>query len=397
MMVVTEELGDDLMVDPVYDADDRNWVRYRPFWGGFIRLVVLAVIVVLVLGWVRGRVYGWVDAQVTPDGLPGDAVELTIPQGASINEIAGELQSAGVISNATVFRYWLRCDGELTIMGFLGCDSVVAVDAGDYILYENLDFTSVRTVFEAGPLPEVFELVRIPEGLRWSEMTDRLIAENPAFERDDLEAAFVSVVREASYLPADAPVRSLEGMLFPATYDIAADDVSDEHGFLLRMSDEFDRRFARLLVDPGLHSDIVELGLAPYDVVVVASLIEEEALVAEDRAKIARVIYNRLAEGMRLDIDATACYAAAKSCADLTSEDLRRASPWNTRAVGGLPPTPISAPGEASLEAALQPADGDWLFYVRTDEGGVRGAHHFHRTLEEHNTQVLVCRELGYC
>lgn len=397
MMVVTEELGDDLMVDPVYDADDRNWVRYRPFWGGFIRLVVLAVIVVLVLGWVRGRVYGWVDAQVTPGGLPGDAVELTIPQGASINEIAGELQSAGVISNATVFRYWLRCDGELTIMGFLGCDSVVAVDAGDYILYENLDFGSVRTVFEAGPLPEVFELVRIPEGLRWSEMTDRLIAENPAFEREDLEAAYVSVVREASYLPADAPVRSLEGMLFPATYDIAADDVSDEHGFLLRMSDEFDRRLARLLVDPGMHSDIVDLGLVPYDVVVVASLIEEEALVAEDRAKIARVIYNRLAEGMRLDIDATACYAAAKSCADLTSEDLRRDSPWNTRAVGGLPPTPISAPGEASLEAALQPTDGDWLYYVRTDEGGVRGAHHFHRTLEEHNTQVLVCRELGYC
>ncbi len=397
MVVVEEELGDDPLVDPVYDADDRNWVRYRPFWGGFARVVVLLVVALLAVGWVRGRIYGWVDDQITPEGLPGDAVELTIPQGASVNEIAGELQSAGVISNATVFRYWLRCDGELTLTGFLGCAEVVAVEAGDYILYENMDFESVRTVFEAGPLPEVFELVRIPEGLRWSEMALRLQQENPAFDWEDLEAAYVSLVGEASYLPEDAPVRSLEGMLFPATYDISAQDLGDEQGFLLRLSDEFDRRFARLLQDPGLHSDIVELDLTPYEVVIVASLIEEEALVAEDRAKIARVIYNRLADGMRLEIDATACYAAAKSCADLTSADIRRDSPWNTRVAPGLPPTPISAPGEASLVAALQPVDGDWLFYVRTDEGGVRGAHHFHRTLEEHNEQVVVCRELGYC
>ncbi len=397
MVVVEEELGDDPLVDPVYDAYDRNWVRYRPFWGGFARLVVLVLVVVLAVGWVRGRIYGWVDDQITPGGFPGDAVELSIPQGASVNEIAGDLQSAGVISNATVFRYWLRCDGELTITGFLGCDTVVAVEAGDYILYENMDFESVRTVFDAGPLPEVFQLVRIPEGLRWSEMAPRLLDENPAFERDHLEAAYVSLVPEASYLPEDAAVRTLEGMLFPATYDINADDLSDEHGFLLRLSDEFDRRFARLLQDPGVHPDIVELGLVPYEVIIVASLIEEEALVSEDRAKISRVVYNRLAEGMRLDIDATACYAAAKSCADLTSADLRSDSPWNTRAVAGLPPTPISAPGEASLIAALQPVDGDWLFYVRTDEGGVRGAHHFHRTLAEHEQEVLRCRELGYC
>ena len=397
MAVVEEELDDDFIVDPVYDADDRNWVRYRPFWGGFARLVVLVVVLVLAVGWARGRIYGWVDAQITPQGLPGDAVELAIPQGASVNEIAADLQSAGVISNATVFRYWLRCDGDLTIAGFLGCDTVVAVEAGDYILYENMDFASVRTVFDAGPLPEVFELVSIPEGLRWSEMAVRLISENPAFERDDLEAAYVSLVREASYLPDDAAVRSLEGMLFPATYDVNAADLSDEHGFLLRLSDEFDRRFARLLEDPGLHPDIVDLGLRPYDVIVVASLIEEEALVPEDRAKISRVIYNRLLAGMRLDIDATACYAAAKPCADLTSADLRLESPWNTRAVAGLPPTPISAPGEASLEAALQPVDGDWLFYVRTDEGGVRGAHRFTATYEEHLEYVQVCRELGYC
>ena len=397
MIVVEEELGDHPLVDPVYDAEDRNWVRYRPFWGGFARLVVLLALVVIAALWMRGRIYGWVDAQITPEGPPDSAVELTIVPGTSVNEIAGDLQGAGVISNATVFRYWLRCEGELTITGFLGCDAVTAVDAGDYILWENMDFESVLQVLNAGPEPEVFELVTIPEGLRWTDMAKRLLTENPAFELQDLEAAYMSLVREASYLPDDAPVRNLEGMLFPATYDIAADDLSDEHGFLLRLSDEFDKRFARMLDDPGVHPEIVELGLDPYDVIVVASLVEKEALVPQDRAKISRVIYNRLAEGMRLDIDATACYAAQKSCAELTAEDLRSESPWNTRAVPGLPPTPIAAPGEASLLAALQPTDGDWLFYVRTDEGGIRGAHHFHWTLEEHTEQVEICRDLGYC
>ncbi len=397
MVVVEEELGDDPLVDPVYDANDRNWVRYRPFWGGFARWVVLGVLVVLAVLWVRGRVYGWVDAQVTPAGPRGDAVELTIVAGSSVNAIAGDLQSAGVVSNATVFRYWLRCEGKLTIIGFLGCDAATDVDAGDYILYENMDFESVLQVLDAGPVPEVFEFVTIPEGLRWSDMVTRLMAENPAFEREDLEAAYASLVREAAYLPDDAPVRNLEGMLFPATYDIAPDNLSDEQGLLLRMSDEFDKRFARLLDDPGMHPDIVELGLDPYDVVIVASLVEREALVPSERAKIARVVYNRLTEGMRLDIDATACYAAGKPCTELTLADLRSESPWNTRAVPGLPPTPIAAPGEASLVAALQPVDGDWLYYVRTDEGGVHGAHHFHRTLDEHNEQVLICRELGYC
>ena len=397
MIVVEEELGDDPLVDPVYDAHDRNWVRYRPSWGGFARLVVLVALVVVAALWMRGRVYGWVDAQITPAGPPAGAVELTIVPGTSVNEVAGDLQSAGVISNATVFRYWLRCEGELTITGFLGCEAVTAVDAGEYILWENMDFVSVLEVLNAGPEPEVFELVTIPEGLRWTDMVKRLLTENPAFEPQDLEAAYVSLVREASYLPDDAVVRSLEGMLFPATYDIAADDLSDEHGFLLRLSDEFDKRFARMLDDPGIHPEIVELGLDPYDVIIVASLVEKEAQVPQDRAKISRVIYNRLAGGMRLDIDATACYAAQKSCAELTIEDLRSESPWNTRAVPGLPPTPIAAPGEASLLAALQPADGDWLFYVRTDEGGIRGAHHFHRTLEQHTEQVEICRDLGYC
>ncbi len=407
MVVVDEQVADhDPLVDPAYDADDRNWVRYRPAWGGTFRLLLFAVIAVLAVMWLRGRIYGWVDDQIAPDVPPGLQVELSIEPGSSLNDIAGDLYAAGVISNATVFRYWLRCEGELTIIGFLGCDNVTAVEAGDYLLRENMSFESVLEVLSEGPESvEVvaFERITIPEGLRWTEMADLLVRENPAFVRAELESAFASLVEEADYLPPEAQVRTLEGMLFPATYQITPGGLTDEHGFLRRLSDEFDQRFANLLAEfdlpPGMElpPELAELGLRPYDVVVTASLIEEEALVPEDRSKIARVIYNRLANNEPLHIESTICYAAGKPCAELTGADFDLQSPWNTRLVRGLPPTPISAPGEASLQAALRPAEGDWLFYVLTDAGGVAGAHHFSVTLEEHNAAVQVCREIGYC
>jgi len=126
----------------------------------------------------------------------------------------------------------------------------------------------------------------------------------------------------------------------------------------------------------------------------VASLIEEEALLNEERPKISRVIHNRLERGWRLGIDATARYAVGKIAGEpMSTEDLEVDSPWNTRVVTGLPPTPIAAPGRASLEAALAPADGDWLYYVRTDEGDVPGAHTFATTSNEFERARQVCIE----
>lgn len=395
--VVVDDPGADPMVHPGYDMVDRNWVRYRPAWGGFLRFVIFVGLVVAAVIWARGRVYQWVDTQITPGGEPGEEVELTIPSGASVNEVAAALDSAGVISNATVYRYWLRCEGELTITGFLGCEAEKSFQAGEYRLRTGMDFESATAVLDQGPLPEVFQRITIPEGMRWTQMSARLLRENPLFDLIDLERAFVLVEANGDYLPEDASVRTMEGLLFPATYDVAEDALGDEYSLLRRMSDEFDTRLARLLANPGPHPDVTELGLGPYEVAIVASLIEEEARVAEDRPKIARVIYNRLAVGEILGIDASACYAANKPCNQLTSDDLQNPSPWNTRAVAGLPPTPISAPGEASLRAALQPAEGDWMFYVLTDEGGVEGAHHFSVTYEEHLEYVEVCRQLGYC
>ena len=133
-------------------------------------------------------------------------------------------------------------------------------------------------------------------------------------------------------------------------------------------------------------------GLTPYEAIIVASLIEEEAKVPEDRAKISRVIHNRIEQGMKLEIDASVIYALGRHTTELTFADLNFDSPYNTRLNPGLPPTPIAAPGRAALEAAINPAEGDWLFYVLADEDG---SHFFTDDFDEFQQQVAKSRAEG--
>ena len=135
------------------------------------------------------------------------------------------------------------------------------------------------------------------------------------------------------------------------------------------------------------------LGVSPWDVLVVASLVEREAKVDPDRAKIARVIYNRLQRDMKLEIDATVLYAVNKD-RGLTLADLNIDSPYNTYKVKGLPPTPIAAPSRKSIEAALNPADGRWLWYVLTDKNG---AHTFAETEKAFLAAKEICEREKLC
>ncbi len=401
--VFEDDPSADPLVDPRYDLDDRNWVRYRTSWGGIFRIVLLILLALFAAGWIRGRVYGWIDAQVNPAGPIGAEVDFNIPNGASTNDVATLLASNNLVGNGTVFRYWLRCGGDtggrITITGFLGCNAERTFEAGDYVLNKNMSFDALVVKLDKGPVPEPVFNITIPEGLRVTELINRLLEENDRFNRADLEKVLADKSLTSKYLDPDVPPFFwFEGMLFPAKYDVPNRDRGNERKFIERMSKTFDERFGALLEDPGRAPVLDELGLTNYQVVIVASLIEEEAKIDADRPKIARVIYNRLLKGEKLGIDASTYYAVGKPFTEpLLQSDLDNTSPWNTRAVVGLPPTPIAAPGEASLRAALQPADGDWMYYVLTDEGGVKGAHTFATTEAERAAALKVCTDLGYC
>jgi UPF0755 protein len=188
-------------------------------------------------------------------------------------------------------------------------------------------------------------------------------------------------------------VQGWEGLLFPDTYQIYGRET--EKDVAQRMADLMCRVARKNKID----SSMATVFRSRYEVLIIASMIEREAKVPEERAKIARVIYNRLTRNMKLDIDATVLYAAEGNQTRVTDElkEATRDSPYNTYFAPGLPPTPIAAPSEASIRAALNPTpitanDGKWLYYVVIDADG---RHAFANTLEEHLNNVKLARQFG--
>ena len=179
---------------------------------------------------------------------------------------------------------------------------------------------------------------------------------------------------------------SLEGLVFPDTYFVEPGD--NEAKILNKMVAAFDQMASSV----GVQDAAAKAGVTPYDVITVASLVEEEAKVDDDRGMIARTIYNRLQKNMKLGIDATVEYAIGTHKPRLTASDLEVDSPYNTRKYAGLPPTPIAAAGQKSLEAALNPTPGPWLYYVLIDPSG---KHAFATTDAEFEQLVRQARAKG--
>jgi UPF0755 protein len=256
-----------------------------------------------------------------------------------------------------------------------------------------MDYPELLTALRAGPKPPVQIKVTIPPGLTLDQMQKVLLEKLPGFDAEELKRALLSPDLDASYAKLPFPFR--DGLLFPDTYNVDEDASSNEVALLKRMRVQMDK----VLKDLNAEARAAELGYSVYDILKVASLIEEEAKVDTDRPKIARVIYNRLEKKMTLGIDATTRFAVGKTNGEpLTVDDLNSDSPYNTRKALNLPPTPIALPGKASIQAALNPTpDAKWIYYVLTDEGGVKGAHTFANTTAEFNAAVKICQQLKYC
>jgi UPF0755 protein len=291
----------------------------------------------------------------------GREVAVVIEPGSSGWSIGAKLETAGVIEAAWLFRLYARVKG-----------TAKNLRAGEYVFRTNMSYGAVVAILEKGPAIE-FTRLTLPEGKTVSE-TARILA-RAGFTAEEFLAEATSGTHTTKYLPSGS--KNLEGFLFPKTYDFKEGTTAGQAVDILLT--QFARETAAL--DWARAS---ALGVTPYQIVTIASMIEREARVPQDRAKVARVIYNRLARGMRLQIDATVQYAIFLDTGSyknpLLIEDYGYSSRYNTYQIDGLPPAPISSPGRASIEAALNPADGKWLYYVLIND---KGEHGFAETYDE--------------
>jgi UPF0755 protein len=283
--------------------------------------------------------------------LPGEApdysgegtgqVVVEVTSGQTSRSIGVTLEEADVVKSADAFAEAARDDARS-----------LTIQPGFYTLRQEMKASSALALL-LDPASRAEGKVVLPEGTRLSRSLE-LIAESTQVPLADLQAA--SQDPASLGLPAWAG-NSAEGFLFPATYPVPPNATAQS---VLQQTTE---RFAQAADTVQLEQRAQNLGYTPYEIVIIASLIQAEGI-ESDFAKVARVIYNRLEKGQALQIDATVNYALNKSELGLTSEDLEVDSPYNTYQVTGLPPTPINSPGEAALDAALSPEPGDWIYYI---------------------------------
>jgi UPF0755 protein len=338
------------------------------------RLVVGALAILVVVGLGGGM---WVLRQVNPGGGPGAKVAVDIEPGTSVATVASMLDAKGVVTSARIFRLYLKLKG-----------GPGAIQAGEYELRTSLSMGDARAALRRGPSIR-FEKLTIPEGLTLEQIADRVGA-LPGHSRDRFLAAAKSGTVRSKWQPPGN--NNLEGLLFPDTYLVT--DKEDEASIVRRLVNRFDQVADQIGLGVAPSSgNSGPAGLSPYQLVVAASLVESEAKVNEDRPLIASVIENRLQKKMRLQIDATVLYAlGGEHRTRVLNKDLEIDSPYNTYKVDGLPPTPISAAGKASLEAMLHPADTTYLYYVLSDKNG---KHAFATTSSEFEALKAEARRKG--
>lgn len=327
----------------------------------------LALIVLIILIFSLVNCMGSCDknAHMLPDG---EEVRIEIPDGSTTSQIAAILYDAGIIENKKAFN------DEVSKQGYSS-----GLKSGIYVFVGGTPLSEVVEHLNAGPNQADNSYV-IPEGYTL-ERTAQAVSEayGGSISEEDFLAAAHDASRFADQFPfvKDAYENSLEGFLFPKTYEIVSGANADD--VIVQMLTQYEHEIESLDYTYP-HSE----ELNDYQTLILASIIEREA--AEDnKATVASVFYNRLAINMPLQSDATTAYAIG---GDPTPEDLQQEGPFNTYLNYGLPPAPICSPGIASLEAACHPESTDYLYFYfkENDQGGLD--YFFSKTYEEHQTAI---------
>jgi UPF0755 protein len=278
------------------------------------------------------------------DGSGSGSVEVTIPEGASLSRIGAVLAEADAVASADAFVDAAGQEPRASTIG-PGTYRIARRMSGQAAVAALLD-----------PASRVTSTVVVREGESAAEIAKAVATATGATEDEVL-----AITRAPSALPLpDYADGRVEGFLFPATYQV------DPGESPLEVLTAMVNRFNQAAVELDLINRSQAQGFDPLEVVTMASLVEAE-VAPDDFARAARVIRNRLDDGMRLQFDSTVNYAKGTSDLTLTSDDLAVESPYNTYANAGLPPGPIGSPSEAALEAVLDPEQGDWIYFVTVD------------------------------
>jgi uncharacterized YceG family protein len=319
-----------------------------------VRRLFLLVFVVLVL------IAGWfLISLFQPFAGDGGAKKTVTLKPGGVGDLASTLEQEGIIDSSFFFQ--LRA----TIAGKRG-----DLKPGTYTLREDMSYSDVIAVLEKGPPANTIR-VSVPEGRSRSEIADSISGLKGNYERATRKSTQLDPRRYGAKSAKD-----LEGFLWPSTYELKRGQ--NVKLLVNKQLAAFKQNFASVPMSKAKSKN-----LTPYEVLTIASLVERETAVPRERKLIASVIYNRLAQDQRLDIDATVRFFTGNWDKPLTESQIQTPNPYNTRVNHGLPPGPIGNPGLASIRAAANPAASGYLFYVANP--CEPGTHTFTKTLAEFN------------
>jgi UPF0755 protein len=331
----------------------RRWLR---------RLGIAAALLLVLLGVAATLVHDWLKREYFTAGPAVSAARIQVEQGASVRAVLTRLEAQGVVHNARAALWYLRLLGEHP-----------SVQAGTYEIPARATPEQIVTMFEEGKV--LLEQLTVVEGTTFGDFLD-LLAHEP-----DVTHTLAGKTPAQVMAALGHPGESFEGRFFPDTYRFAANTADT---VILGLA--YDKMSQALAAawsarNAGLPFD------SPDQALTLASMVEKEAQLKTERARIAGVFISRLRKEMRLQSDPTVIYGlGAKYDGEIHTRDLLTDTPFNTYTRSGLPPTPIALPGRESLMAAVQPDETGELYFVATGLGD--GAHHFSKTLTEHNSAV---------
>jgi len=311
-----------------------------------------------------------------PPPSPGDVVQVEVSPGQGPSEIAEALESAGVIESGTQFRVLV------SLMGYEGW-----LQAGDYELQRGMAALDVIYRMRYGVVST--RSVTVVEGWQMGEIADALAQQGAS--REDFLAAAQDRAYDFNFVGSIPDGESLDGYLYPATYPLRASDTGSS--IVQRMLEGFAAN-----VPAEVTGQADALGLTLHEAVTLASILEREAVVPEERPVMAQVFLKRLREGIALEADPTVQFALAREPGSveafgywkqgLTSADLDFDSPYNTYLYFGLPPGPICSPSAGAIKAVVTPSDTNYLYFVARPDG----SHAFAETFEEHLANIELYR-----